>query len=250
MILATEILTTAIARGAVEALKASLSRGKQEPIQIQVNGETVDLPDNLSEEQLKEIVQRINESQADDTSQPESPAKPEQERAEPKQSTADALSRRIVGTNQEPVELPPELGGIALDSSPEFYAVSRQRTALAFRLSIGLSLVLALILFGGIAATIVSGLMGHAAWTAAFGGVSGASLLGVYVYKPLAAINEAVVASQRMEIINARLASQLKTCAQYHDMDKRIKCQDAVWKAVQKEMSAMSAAASKRSTSK
>jgi hypothetical protein len=111
---------------------------------------------------------------------------------------------------------------------------------MAFRLSVGLALALAFILFGGIAAAIVSGLVGHAVWSAAFGGVSVADLLGVYAYKPLTAISEAALASQRLEIIHARLANQLKACAEQPDLDKRIRCQTSVWNAIQKEMSAMS----------
>jgi hypothetical protein len=250
MLAASEILASAVTRAGMEALKSSLRRDRGEHGTLEVNGEAINLPDNPSDEQLEEIVQRIGRPQAGGPSSAESPARPERAGTEPKQPVADALSRRIVvGADQASFELPPGLGGIALDSSPEFYAVSRQRIALAFRLSVGLSVTLAFILFGGIAATIVSGLMGHAAWSATFGGVSGASLLGIYAYKPLAAISEAVVASQRLEIINARLANQLMECAQQADLDKRIRCQDAVWDAVQKEISAMSATAAKGATS-
>ena len=257
---AAVLLASSVNHGATDALRSWLSRpGRHQDVTLEINGEQVSFPENLSEGQLKELIELIEisaEPQEAGTGQGSGSAQgsgtestPEPQLADPtvggrKQPEADALSRRLIlGDGNTVSELPPSLGGVALGSSSEFYAGARRRIALAFRLSVGLALALAIILFGGIAATIVSGLAGHAAWSATFGGVSVASLLGVYAYKPLAAISEATVASQRLEIIHAQLANQLKACTEQLDLDKRIRCQTAVWNAIQKEMAAMSSKA-------
>jgi hypothetical protein len=207
---------------------------------LEINGEKITLPKDASEQQIKELIASIDQPEAGDEAT--QPGTPRSEPTEPsRKPVADPLSRRLVLGDEVTVsKLPSGLGGIALGSSSEFYTAARSRITLAFRLSVGLALALAVILFGGIAATIVSGLMGHAAWSAAFGGVSVASLLGAIAYKPLTAISEAAVASQRLEIIHARLANQLMVCTEQPDIEKRIRCQTAVWNAIQKEISAMS----------
>jgi len=208
---------------------------------IKVNGREVSLSGDSSEEQIKKLVEELAVPQEDSTTQRLQTSPPEPAVPKPMEPKAHALSRRLIlGGDSGVAEVSPDLGGVALGSSSEFYAASRRRISLAFRLSVGLALALAVILFGGIAATIVSGLMGYPAWSAAFGGVSVASLLGTYAYKPLTAISEAAVASQRLEIIHARLANQLKSCTEQSDLQKRIRCQTQVWNTIQKEIAAMS----------
>jgi ABC-type multidrug transport system fused ATPase/permease subunit len=252
MIESVQLLSAALNQAAVRtALDVWLkNRRDNHGSKIVIDGEELKIANNLSAEQARELWEKLNPSQSGDPqvgsreSSPERPVFPPERTVanENMGRKADALSRRLIlGGDNTAVEVPSDLGGVALGSSSEFYAASRRRISLAFRLSVGLALALAIILFGGIAATIVSGLMGNAAWSATFGGVSAASLLGTYAYKPLAAISEAAVASQRLEILHARLANQLRACAEQPDPDKRMRCQSRVWNTIQKEVAAMSA---------
>jgi hypothetical protein len=156
-------------------------------------------------------------------------------------TAAGGLTRRIAGMEGESGTLAPDLGALALNSSPDFFSTARKRIALAFRLNVILALALAFILFGGIMLSIGGALTGHGGLAVAFGGVSAADLLGVYAFKPLAEISSAVVASQRLEIIHMRLQSQLLSCADQPDVEKRLHCQTGVWNAIQRDLAAMSA---------
>jgi hypothetical protein len=74
-------------------------------------------------------------------------------------------------------------------------------------------------------------------WSFAFGGISAADLLGVYVFKPLSAINASLLGTQRLEMLQLRLSQQLITCAQHEKLERRIECQTLVWDSIQKELS-------------
>jgi hypothetical protein len=158
----------------------------------------------------------------------------------------DALTRRIVGGAEgDSGALAPDLGALALNSSPDFFLTARKRIALAFRLNVSLALALAFILLGGIVLSIGGALTGHGGLSVVFAGVSVADLLGVYAFKPLAEISSTVVASQRLEIIHMRLLNQLLSCAEQPDLEKRLCCQADVWNAIQRDLAAMSASAPK-----
>jgi hypothetical protein len=153
----------------------------------------------------------------------------------------DALTRRIVGGAPGAARpLPPDLGGLALGASSDFFATARKRIALVFRLNVTLAVALAFILFGGILLSISGLLAGHGSLAVASGGLSVADLLGVYAFKPLGEISSALVASQRLEILHLRLLSQLSGCAQQPDPDERLRCQAEVWNAIQRDIAAMS----------
>jgi len=77
-------------------------------------------------------------------------------------------------------------------------------------------------------------------WAAAFGGVAAADMIGLYVFKPLTAINSAIVGSQRLAAVHLRLLEQLNTCNQFENLKERIDCQTTVWDTVQKELAALS----------
>jgi hypothetical protein len=139
------------------------------------------------------------------------------------------------------VELDPRVGGaaLAIDSGTVFDD-ARRRISLVFKLNLGLAIALAVILLGGLVGAIIAGLVFNKnAWGLAFGGISGADLIGIYLFKPLTAINSALVATQRLDALHLRVHEQLKTCVEYSDLDARIRCQTQVWEAMQKELAVL-----------
>lgn len=140
---------------------------------------------------------------------------------------------------REPPKVPSSVAGATLTFAPEVFADARRRIAVMFKINVALSAVLAVILLAAIIACVVFAFAGHSAWSLAFGGVSAADILGVYVLKPLSAISDTVVASQRLEVVHLRLQEQMRSCGDVDDVDRRIECQTQVWEAIQKELAAL-----------
>jgi hypothetical protein len=224
-------------------------------VRLKAGDQAIDLSDDLSDADREELAEKVekllterssanvevpSESQASTVEEVVEAPVPRSDEPDRRPLT-DALSRRLLtGSANAPPVLPAEVGGFALDTPPEFFLTARRRIALVFRLNICLALILAFILFGAIILLIVAAFTGHGALIAVFGGVSVADLIGVYAFKPLAEISSSVIASQRLEIIHMRLLSQLRTCAEQVDPEKRRRCQTGVWNAIQKDIAAMS----------
>ena len=157
------------------------------------------------------------------------------------------LSRIATGRVKTSKALPPpaparEVGSIALAFSPEsVFGEARRRIRLVFRLNLGITVALALILLGGISGSVIlGGLLEQSKWALIFGGVSVADLLGVYAFKPLKAIYEALFATQRLDTVHLRLYEQLRSCTEHENLSERINCQTQVWEAIQRELTAIS----------
>jgi hypothetical protein len=136
-------------------------------------------------------------------------------------------------------EIASQLAPLALAISPEaVFGDARKRIALVFKINLAVSIVLAAILLVGIGGAVYSAVfIQKAIWSLAFGGLSVADLIGVYVFKPLSAINAALIGATRLDTLQLRLNQQLSQCAGHDDLEARIRCQTAVWDVIQHELS-------------
>jgi hypothetical protein len=134
-----------------------------------------------------------------------------------------------------------EVVGLALALDPDsVFRDARRRTGLVFQLNLGFAIILGIIMLAGIAGAFYSALvLGKPSWATAFGGISAADVLGLYAFKPLAAINSALVSATRLDNMQLRLKMQLEQCSKYSNIDDRLRCQTAVWEAIQKELASL-----------
>lgn len=166
--------------------------------------------------------------------------------AAPTPSDVLTVSREMVRTGDEAMraESPKqrELGAIALAISPQaVFKDARQRMNLVFKVNLAVAIVLAIILLSGLAGAIYSGIfMRSNLWASIFGGVSAADVISLMVFKPLTAINSALIGTQRLEMIQLRLSQQLQACEEHQQLQQRIDCQTLVWDTIQKELSLLS----------
>jgi|SRR5215469_1953402 len=162
------------------------------------------------------------------------------------------LSRKASGSETSAFSTPTEIGALALALSPESVFVdARNRIGLVFRLNLGIAITLAVILLAGIAGGVYSAVfLQNRVWSSVFGGVSIADLIGVYVFKPLAAINAALVSTIRLDNLQLGLQQQLANCTQLTDAQQRIECQSSVWEKIQIELATLSPVPSSRPLSK
>jgi hypothetical protein len=230
---ATELLLTVSLRGAVfGALKTWLARNRQTTISIRSGDQTIELSGTQSPEEIQTILNGLTFSG---------------ENVNDKESSGSKFRPRLTvglpGGGGPAVEdintIPVEAGGLALSMSTEVITTARRRISLVFKLNVALALTLAFILFGGVATCIGSAVFGHELWASVFGGVAVGDLLGIYLFKPIATISAAVVASQRLELVHMRLVDQLNECAKEQNADKRVACQTAVWDSIQRDLAAM-----------
>lgn len=131
-----------------------------------------------------------------------------------------------------------EVAAIALAISPQaVFNDARQRMSIVFKVNLAVAIVLAIILLSGLGGAIYSGIFLRSnLWASIFGGVSAADVIGLMVFKPLTAINSALIGTQRLELIQLRLSQQLQTCAEHVQLQRRIECQGLVWDTIQKEL--------------
>ncbi len=129
--------------------------------------------------------------------------------------------------------------GAALDSDAVF-SDARQRIERVFRLNVILLLTLALLLLVGIGGAIYSALfLDQNTWTLVFGGVAVADLIGIYVFKPITAINRALVSTQQLDMLYLRLREGLRGCDTLADVNEKLACRDKVWDKVWEDLSAL-----------
>jgi hypothetical protein len=135
-----------------------------------------------------------------------------------------------------------ELGAIALAISPTaVFSDARHRMSLVFKLNLAVAIILAIILLSGLGGAVYSALfLRNNIWASVFGGISAADVVGLVVFKPLTAINSALVGTQRLELIQLRLSQQLQACGQHEELQQRIACQTLVWDTIQKELALLS----------
>ena len=155
------------------------------------------------------------------------------------------ISRKAASSDTD-VELSPEqreIGALGLAISPQaVFTDARQRMGLVFKINLAVAIVLAVILLGGLAGSVYSAIFLHNnIWASVFGGVSAADVIGLLVFKPLTAINAALIGTQRLEMLQLRLSQQLDSCGQHSRLDERIKCQTAVWDTIQRELGLLAA---------
>jgi hypothetical protein len=133
------------------------------------------------------------------------------------------------------------VAALALAVHPEaVFTDARRRINIVFKFNLAVSIALAIILLGGIGGAVFSALfLKNSIWAIVFGGISAADAVGVYVYKPLTTINEALVGTTRLDTIQLRLNQQLVQCSEYTNLQDRINCQTNVWDAIQRELSAL-----------
>jgi predicted cobalt transporter CbtA len=117
---------------------------------------------------------------------------------------------------------------------------ARRRFALVLRINLVISIALAVILVGAIVGAIVSALMGRGALAGVFGGLTLVDLAGAMAYKPLDAINQALVATQRLDIIHFSTRERLLGCAQLPSPAERNNCAAPVWAQIKEELTALS----------
>ena len=119
-------------------------------------------------------------------------------------------------------------GALALDPDAAFRD-ARNRFQLVLRINIGISVALAVVLIGGIVGAIISALVGRSGLAGAFGGVTIIDLAGAIIYKPLKATNEALISTQRLDIIHLSTRESLLACAHLTTASARVKCAAPVW---------------------
>jgi hypothetical protein len=155
-----------------------------------------------------------------------------------RQATQAESGNKSLATILEPRS---EIVGLALALDPDsVFRDARKRTGLVFQLNLGFAIILGIILLAGIAGSLYSALvLGKPSWATAFGGVSAADLIGLYAFKPLVAMNSALVSATRLDNMQLRLKTQLDQCGKYSDVKDRFHCQTAVWEAIQKELASL-----------
>lgn len=133
----------------------------------------------------------------------------------------------------------PQQAAAALTLAPQLFADARRRISLMFRLRLGLALILAVVLIGAIGVAIFAAFQGNNGLALIFGGLSLIDILAFAFGKPLKAVTDVVVASQRLELLHLRVQVDIKSCAQLSQPEARIQCQMDVWTAIQAELAAM-----------
>lgn len=134
-----------------------------------------------------------------------------------------------------------EIVGLAVALDPDsVFRDARKRTGLVFQLNLGFAIILGIILLAGIAGSLYSALvLGNPSWATAFGGISAADLIGLYAFKPLVAMNSALVSATRLDNMQLRLKTQLEQCSKYSNLDDKLRCQAGVWDTIQKELASL-----------
>ncbi len=220
----------------VPALRAWLAREGNRELSVQMGDKVVELssldPDD-QEKLVRTFLDRIE--RAEDAEGLASV------RQQPEQAPKDRSRVPSAAALKEPATVPSSVAGASLTFAPEVFSDARRRIALMFKVNIVLSVVLGVILIGALIACIVLAVSGRTAWSVIFGGVSAADVLGIYMFKPLSAVSNTVVASQRLEVIHLRLQEQLRSCGDIDDVDRRIECQTKVWDVIQRELAALAA---------
>lgn len=130
--------------------------------------------------------------------------------------------------------------GFAVNAE-EVFRVARDRAQLVFRVNLALSIGLSIILIGGLVAAIVLAVMGKGGLAAIFGGVAIADIAAAAVYNPLKQINESMLVTQRMDMIQLSAQQQLDEARQIQDLDKRRKAMKSVWDGMKAELADLSA---------
>jgi hypothetical protein len=108
---------------------------------------------------------------------------------------------------------------------------SRQRIDETYRLTVGISAGLAIVLVGGLAGVIVSVLAGTLPLAVVSGSTSALSLLGGLVYKPLDKISWVVGYTQALELLHEKCRVRLSQCQGLKTVKAQIECTDKVWEA-------------------
>jgi hypothetical protein len=99
----------------------------------------------------------------------------------------------------------------------------------AFQLNLGFAIILGIILLAGIAGSLFFALVrGKPSWATAFGGISSADLIGLYVFKPLIALIPPLASATRLNNMQLRLKNQLEQCSKYSNVEDKLRCQTAV----------------------
>jgi hypothetical protein len=227
------LIITAMSGSAVkvveQALKEWLTAGRKNRIQVKSSGGSYDIDLNqVSPEWLDKIQQMLS------TQSRTTPNILELSR----QASQAESGNEIAVTTLTPRA---EMVGLALALDPDsVFRDARKRTGLVFQLNLGFAIILGIILLAGIAGSLYSALvLGKPSWATAFGGISGADLLGLYAFKPLVAINSALVSATRLDNMQLRLKTQLEQCGKYLNVDDRLHCQTAIWEAIQKELASL-----------
>lgn len=124
---------------------------------------------------------------------------------------------------------------LALDADAVF-AEARRRVRLVFRISMAVSTALALLLLSAVAAALVFAFLGRTTWALAFGGVSAADVVTVWVSKPLGEMQAASLAAQRLDFLTLSARERLRGCQAHQAFHDRIDCCSRVWEALRSEL--------------
>ena len=233
-LLTTAALVTSAGKIAAELYPELLKRLKakpETPIKITVGGTEITASPGEAEEivqLLKEEIDATDQSSGAtlDLTRKAVSGEPEDKKDSPSHQTEPPPSRRIA---------------FGIDPSAVVHD-ARRRIDIVFKFNLAVAMVLAAILVCGIGGCVLSAVVfKEATWALAFAGISVADLLGTYVYKPLDAVNAAVIATQRLDTIHLRLREQLNLCMQHPNLKDRIDCQTDVWQAIQKDLATLSA---------
>jgi hypothetical protein len=162
------------------------------------------------------------------------------EQPQPARRQVRAAVEEQFRTTKEAPPIDPTVAGAALTFAPQVFADARGRLNLTFRIKLGFLIALGVILAAGIAGAIVGGIAGHNVWSLIFGGISVLDLLTFAFTKPLAAVTDVAVASNRLDLTNLRLGSDLQSCDAISDPQDRIRCQTRAWQAADRALKSLS----------
>lgn len=109
---------------------------------------------------------------------------------------------------------PPEIAGLALAFSPELvFRIARKRISFYFKLNAGICFVLASLGLIGIGGGLCAALVFEKfQWAVVLGGLGIGSWVGLFVFKSLDRIRDALNATIALEFLVLRLQQQLETC--------------------------------------
>jgi hypothetical protein len=226
--LASQALAGAASELVKQFAKGYRAEGSEQEITLEVAGHEI----HISAEQMTPELQAVLAS-AETHDAPDNPVE-----------LAREASARV---EQEPTEVASEearlIAAVALAISPEsVFQDARRRANAVYRFHLVTTIALAGILIGAVICAVVFSVVSREPiWLLVFGGVSAADVLGLYLYKPLTVMRDALVATQRIDTAYLRLQQQLDACSQYTDLTERISCQTAVWDKVTGELTSLAA---------
>ena len=146
----------------------------------------------------------------------------------------DKKKRKEIKSELPTVTLP--ISG-KVKSLEKVFEISRDRLRTLWKATVFMTISAFSLFIIMIALAVITGIIiGQPTWGVIFGGVSGFTLLGIIIWKPLDKMLESNKAIQIQDFLMASMKIQLEGCEKYADITKRNNCVDELTKYVISQM--------------